>query len=140
MTKEQQKMMRYAHVIDDLIANTQKIQAELNPLFEELKKNIKDNKANLANDTYEKTLNAFKQGTADYQLQLDKLANAVVPARFLGAHHSLVAAYRDYVAGCQKMVDSMHDDATIDEQQFFAAETQQNNANLKITRYLQKLI
>lgn len=140
MTKAQQKMLRYARIIDDLIANTQQTQAYLNPLFEALKPNIDNNKANISATDYAKTLTAFKKGTATYQLQLDKLANAEAPARFLGAHHSLLAAYRDYVAGCQEMVDSMHDDQTIDEKQFFDAEKQQDQANLKITRYLQKLI
>lgn len=140
MTKAQQKILRYARIIDDLIANTQQTQADLNPLFETLKANINNNKANINATDYVKTLTAFKKGTTTYQLQLDKLTNAEAPARFLGVHHSLVTAYQNYVNGCQKMIDSMHDDQTIDEKQFFDAETQQNQANLKITHYLQKLI
>ena len=139
MSKEQQKILRYSQAINTLITNTQTIQNKLNPLFETLKQHLKDNQADMAAAAYQKTLQAFIEGTNDYRNELAKLTKAVAPARLLGSHHSLVTAYRDYVAGCQQMVDSMHDDQTIDIDQFMLAEKQQDAANMQITRCLRKL-
>ncbi|WP_416353292.1 hypothetical protein ACNAN0_10940 [Agrilactobacillus fermenti] len=140
MNKTQQKAVRYAQLINDLVENLEKNQSDLNPDFEKLKAAIQqDTVKDIPADDYWQIQEHFQQGTNNYQADLEKLQHGQAPARLVGTHHLLLHAYEDFVAGCQQMVDSMLDDRTIDTKAFDTAEQAQDAATEKIGKYIQKL-
>lgn len=138
--KMQQKAMHYGLTINNVVENTEKYQEELDPLFTALKDKLTANDlASMTPADYDETRATFAKRTADYATLADKLAAAVPPARLMGNQQLLVAAYRDFVAGCQAMTDSLGPDKKVDEAQFSAAEQQQDAATEKISKYLQRI-
>lgn len=141
MNKAQQKLVRYGNLIAAVVRGMEAEQEALNPKFEQLRTAIDEDKlADINADDYAATKSAFAEGTATYQQQLDSLTTADAPARLMGNHKLLVAAYTDFVAGCQAMTDSLgKDKASLDVAAFNAAEQAQDAATEQIMKHLQRV-
>ncbi|WP_125766795.1 hypothetical protein [Lapidilactobacillus wuchangensis] len=138
--KMQQKARQYSLTINRVVSETEKIQEELDPLFQKIQKAIKaDTVADLTADEYHEIKTVFASRTADYQDLADELAAAVPPARLMGNQKFLAAAFQEFVDGCQAMTDSLQADQTVDQAAFSAAEAAQDVATDKISKYLQRI-
>lgn len=140
MNKTQQKAVRYAQLINEMIQNLQDNQSDLNDDFEKLKQAIKaDTVADIAANDYWAIQEHFQKGTDSYRAELTKLRKGQAPAKLMGTHHLLVNAYETFAEGCQAMVDSMLDNRTIDAAKFTESEKIQDSASDKIGHYVQKI-
>lgn len=138
--KMQQKARHYSLTINKVVSQTEKIQEELDPLFQKIQKAIKDDTvASLTADEYHEIKTTFAARTADYQDLADELAAAVPPARLMGNQKFLAAAYQEFVDGCQAMTGSLQADQSVDQAAFSAAEAAQDAATDKISKYLQRI-
>lgn len=141
MNKAQQKLQHYARLISSVMDATEGQQDTLGPLFDRLRKAIDDDQlASVSDEDYAATREAFAAGTAVYETQLTALQQATAPARMMGNHQLLTAAYADFVAGCQAMTASLGDGkAALDQSQFDAAEKAQDEATEKLMKRLQRV-
>ncbi|RHW45132.1 hypothetical protein DS832_08450 [Bombilactobacillus bombi] len=140
MNQAQKRAITYAHVLNEVIEDTQKIQDDLNPKFQQIKEALATgNLIDMKSSEYLKIQGDFQSGTDEYAKLTDKLHNAKAPAKLMGVHLSLVQAYKDYTQACQDMINSMKDDRTVDESAFAASEEAQDQILDKIGKYLMKM-
>ncbi|WP_270330067.1 hypothetical protein [Lapidilactobacillus dextrinicus] len=138
--KMQQKAMRYGSVINRVIEETEQTQEKLDPMFKELKTKLDaQDMASLSADRYNEIRQGFAAGTQTYDELLQQLNQAQAPARLMGNHHLLVAAFSDFVKGCQAMTESLHNDQSVDVDQFAQAEKDQDDATERLSKYLTKI-
>ena len=141
MNKNQQKFAHYAQLINKVVTETEEEQDQMSPKFEVLKEAI-EAKQIAAFDAaeYTATSDLFTAGTEHYQALLAQLRAVAVPAKLIGNHKLLTAAFSDFVAGCEAMVASLHDAPTaLDEAAFAAAEADQDAATTRLMKYIQKI-
>lgn len=141
MNKNQQKMVHFSNVMQQVMGGTEEEQDVLNPKFQALRQAI-DNGTLAAFDpaAYQTTKKMFAKGTEKYQALLKALTDVTPPARFIGTHKLLIAAYRDFVAGCQAMTSSLADGPEkLDVAAFNAAEKAQDVATERIMTQLSKI-
>ncbi|MCI2172119.1 hypothetical protein [Schleiferilactobacillus perolens] len=137
MVKAQQKFLLYAKTINDLVDGMTSLQEKMDPDFQTVKNAItEDAVKEMPEDKYMKIIENFTKGTDGYRDLLATLQKSTVPARLMGNHHLFMTAFRDFIAGCQAMIDSMHDDRTIDVAAFDDAEKAQDKATDEIGKYL----
>lgn len=141
MNKAQQKLMHYGNLIAAVVRDMEANQEALNPKFEQLRAAIDADKvADFDAADYTATKEAFAAGTQAYAQQLAQLEAGQAPARLLGNHKLLVAAYTSFVTGCQTMTDSLGAaPADLDVAAFNAAEQAQDDATAKVMKYLQRV-
>lgn len=141
MVKVQQVMAHYAQVIDALISTTERLTGELNGDYELLKNALTtDTTADISNDQWTSIKANFDQGVASYQASLATVKAVRPPAKALGIHHLLLAAYADYVAGCAQMAASVDATAhTINAAAFTAAEKQQDDSSLALNKQIARI-
>ncbi|MFC6314329.1 hypothetical protein ACFQHW_01925 [Lapidilactobacillus achengensis] len=138
--KMQQKAMHYGVTINQVVERTEQIQEELDPMFRALKDALAaDQVATMAPVKYTETRDVFTERSAEYQQLCARLAKGTAPARLMGNHKLLVAAYQDFADGCQAMAASLHEDQTVDQAAFAAAEAQQDDATERMSKYLQRI-
>lgn len=137
MVKAQQKYLFYAKTINDVVEGITDIQEKMDPDYQQVKNAINDDTVgDIPEDKYFSIIENFTKGTNGYRDLQTKLEKSTVPARLVGNHHLLVGAFKAFVAGCQAMIDSMHDDRTVDVKAFQAAEAAQDKATDDIGKYL----
>ncbi|UQS83226.1 hypothetical protein [Bombilactobacillus thymidiniphilus] len=140
MNKAQQRAIKYVNTLNEIIETTQQVQEKLNPGYQEIKAALEqENLINMDASHYLQIQSSFQMGTDEYAELTKKLQQTKAPARIMGVNMLLVDAYKDYVVACQSMVDSMHDDRTVDQEQFLAAEQAQDKATDLISKHLQKM-
>ncbi|MFD1393415.1 hypothetical protein ACFQ3L_07495 [Lacticaseibacillus jixianensis] len=141
MNKNQQKMVHFSNVMQQVMNGTEAEQERLNPQFTALRAAIDaGTSASFDAATYAQTKQQFEAGTNHYAALLETLAAPSAPARFIGAHKLLVAAYRDFVAACQAMTESLHDaPGSLDVSAFNAAEKAQDAATERMMVQLSKI-
>lgn len=140
MNKTQQKARHYSQVLNQVIERTQAIQEELNPQFEEVKTALaNDQLTAMKSSHYLEIEGQFQHGTDEYQQLAAQLQQATPPAKLMGLNFSLVKVYREYVAACQAMIDSMKDDRTVDISAFKAAEAAQDQTTTAMGKILVKM-
>lgn len=140
MNKNQQKMVAYGRVIDNVMGRVEQLQDRMSPEFEELRAAIDNNTlADLDVKHYDDIRKDFAAGTADYGTLLKQYQTASAPARLIGNHILLTKSFAGFVDGCQAMTDSLSDNKQIDVEAFNAAEKKQDEQTELITRYLQKI-
>lgn len=138
--KAQQRAIKYAQTLNDVLQRTQEIQEELNPKFQEIKTALQKNELEQMQSAHYLTIQGdFQHGTDEYAQLTQQLADLRAPARFMGIHMNLVQAYRAYVQACQQMIDSMKDNRTVDLEQFQQSEQDQDQATDEIAKCLQRL-
>lgn len=140
MNAAQKKAMQYGTLINKTVQTIQEEQDILNPEFEKLRKALdRDQIDRIDSVEYTRIKADFSKGTKAYEDLLNKLQKAKAPARLMGTHISLVAAFKSYVEGCQKMTDSIKEDQSVDRQQFNESEKQQDEYMDKFSKLIQKL-
>lgn len=140
MNKNQQKMVAYGRLIDNVMGRVEEIQDRLNPEYEELRNAIDNDKvSDIAVDRYAEIQKDFADGTAEYAALEQQLAAGSAPARLMGNHKLMVKAFTAFVAGCQAMTDSLGADKVVDVAAFNAAEAEQDQQTELITKHLQKI-
>ena len=140
MNKNQQKMVAYGRIIDNVMGQVEQLQDRMSPEFEELRAAIdNDSLADIDAKHYEDIRKDFAAGTADYGTLLKMYQGASAPARLMGNHILLTKAFAGFVDGCQAMTDSLGADKQIDVAAFNASEKKQDAQTELITRYLQKI-
>ncbi|MFD1419191.1 hypothetical protein [Companilactobacillus keshanensis] len=140
MNAAQKKAMLYSNLINKTVQTIDEQQDTLNPEFETLRKHLDRDIVERIDDVeYSRIRRDFDKGTKTYQDLLTKLQKGKAPARFMGAHISLVAAFKDYVDGCAKMTESIGEDKKVDRQMFNEAEKQQDEDMDKFSKQIQKL-
>ncbi|APX72115.1 hypothetical protein M5C72_02940 [Companilactobacillus allii] len=140
MNAAQKKAMVYGNLINNTVQSIQDEQDKLNPEFETLRKALdRDQIERIDSVEYTKIMHDFKKGTDSYQDLLTKLQKAKAPARYMGTHMSLVAAFKKYVEGCTEMTESIGEDQKIDREKFNNAEKVQDENMDKFSKYMQKM-
>ena len=141
MNKNQQKMVHFSNVMQQVMGGTEAEQDLLNPKFTALRKAIDAGTiADFDSQEYGATKQLFEDGTEKYGELLTTLANTTPPARFIGTHKLLISAYRDFGAGCPALTDSLKDSpAQLDQAAFDAAEKAQDAATERIMTQLSKI-
>ncbi len=141
MNKNQQKFAHYAQLINQIVTDTEAEQDKMSPKFETLKQALlAGTLADFDSAEYATIKTLFADGTAHYQQMLAQLQQAKVPAKLMGNHKLLTAAFADFVAGCDAMVTSLHENpSTFDEAAFSEAEADQDVATSKLMKYIQKI-
>ncbi|MFD1465786.1 hypothetical protein ACFQ4L_06900 [Lapidilactobacillus mulanensis] len=138
--KMQQRAMNYGNLINNVIEQTEQMQEKLDPLFKELKEKLSSNDlASLSTDRYQEIRQGFAEGVQVYDELLGRLDKAQAPARLMGNQKLLAGAFRDFVAGCQEMTESLNDDQTVDREKFDAAEAKQDESTERLSKYLTKI-
>ncbi|MEE6715304.1 hypothetical protein [Schleiferilactobacillus harbinensis] len=137
MVKAQQKYLYYAKTINDVMDGITSIQEKMDPDYQLVRNAIDENAVDkIAEEKYFSIIENFTKGTNGYRDLQAQLEKSAVPARLMGNHHLLLGAFKTFVAGCQAMIDSMHDDRTVDVAAFRAAEAAQDKATDNIGKYL----
>lgn len=140
MNKNQQKMYNYGRLINDVMADVEKLQDRMSAQFQTLRTAIDDDKLSDVDAADFATIqSSFTEGTAEYRELAGKLNAASAPARLLGNHKLLVGAFDRFVQGCQDMANSLQDGGKVDVDKFNAAEQAQDAETDKITKYIQKI-
>ncbi|WP_119318101.1 hypothetical protein [Companilactobacillus formosensis] len=140
MNAAQKKAMQYGNLINSTVQSIQDEQDKLNPEFEKLRDALDRSKVNKLDDVeYTKIQKDFATGTKNYQATLAKLEKGKAPARLMGTHINLVSAFKNYVAGCADMTESIGDNKTIDRHKFDEAEKKQDEYMDKFSKLIQRL-
>ncbi|MFH5810836.1 hypothetical protein [Companilactobacillus sp. FL22-1] len=140
MNAAQKRAMQYGKLINDTVESIQTEQDKLNPEYEKIREALDHSKVEKIDDVeYVKIQKDFTAGTANYQAILTKLEKGKAPARLMGTHISLVAAFKKYVEGCSEMTDSIGDDKKVDRKAFDESEKKQDEYMDKFSKLIQKL-
>lgn len=141
--KKQANLGRYLQTITDVLQSTEEMGEQLNDYFE-LADGVVTKDEKLTAAQFAEIQESFSQGVAEYQKNLTALEKAAAPVMIIGPHKQLLKAYRDFVAGCEHMHESIDYAAnTIDHSAFKAAEQEQSVAmdhvNAHVSRIMQKV-
>jgi len=132
----------YMPVLSKVIESTEKMGEELNPEFEKLRQAIdNDAVAQMVPAEFNDIQMEFSDGTEQYQKNLALLKKAAAPARLIGRHRNLVAAYEAYTNACAAMTSSMDiEKQTIDTAVFDQAEKDQEAEMARISNHVQRIM
>ena len=132
----------YMPVLSKVIESTEKMGEELNPSFEKLRQAIdNDAVAKMVPAEFNDIQMEFSDGTEQYQQNLAQLKKVAVPARLMGRHRNLLAAYEAYTNACAAMTASMNiDDQTIDVAASNQAETDQETEMGRVSNNVQRIM
>lgn len=132
----------YMPVLSRVIESTEKMGEQLNPSFEKLRQAIDaDAVAKMVPAEFNDIQMEFSDGTEEYQKNLAQLKKVGVPARLIGRHRNLVAAYEAYANACAAMTASMNvDDQTIDVPAFDQAEKDQEAEMGRVSNDVQRIM
>lgn len=108
---------------------TENIGKQMNPYYEEIRQAIDQETYNdLSIERLTEVKDMFEQGTEKYQQMLKNIMQLRAPANVLGIHKKLERSYKEYVLGCQEMVDAIQIETGIDVDLFDASEKKQDQA------------
>ncbi|BDZ29978.1 hypothetical protein RA086_02230 [Lactiplantibacillus sp. WILCCON 0030] len=135
-------MATYMPVLSKVIESTEKMGEELNPSFEKLRQAIDDDAvAKMVPAEFNDIQMEFTDGTEQYQQNLQKLQKAGVPARLIGRHRNLIAAYEAYANACAAMTASLNiTDQTVDVAAFNQAEKDQETEMTHVSNDVQRIM
>lgn len=130
----------YVQKINQLVQDTEAVGEKMHPKYMIIREAIDQSElAKLDANTVDEIIQTFEVGTKEYEQMLNKLNGLRPPARILGLHKRLYAAYRNYVAGCQAMITSLQQ-TPIDVEGFNVAEKQQDEATDTIGSAIQRMM
>lgn len=141
--KKKADLGHYLQTITDILQSTEDMGGDLDPYFD-LANGVVTDQQGLSADQYAQIQESFTQGIEVYKQNMSKLEKVGVPVTIIGPHKQLVRAYRDFVAGCEKMHASIdYASQMIDGAAFKEAEQGQSDAmdhvNAHIGRIMQKV-
>ncbi|HIY56950.1 MAG TPA: hypothetical protein H9829_01940 [Candidatus Tetragenococcus pullicola] len=118
----------YVQKINQIVTDTEKIGEEMNPSFETIREAIdNDQTTEITEEKRQEIIQIFTTGTKQYQEMAQQISQLRPTARVLGFHKKLETSYKEYIAGCEDMIQSLSDD--IDVEAFDAAEKRQDKAS-----------
>ena len=113
----------------------------MNPSYEIVRNAIDEDK--LSDLTFEQLTeikNQFSTGTEEYRVMENSLLHLKAPVKVLGIHKKLEKAFKDYIEGCQEMIDSIDaEHATVDVEAFNTSEVKQDEATDSISFCIQRI-
>jgi len=135
-------MATYMPVLSKVIESTEKTGEALNPSFEKLRQAIDDDAvAKMVPAEFNDIQMEFTDGTEQYQQNVQLLKKAGVPARLIGRHRNLLAAYEAYATACAAMTASLNvTDQTVDLAAFNEAEKAQETEMARVSNDVQRII
>ncbi|MFC6180264.1 hypothetical protein [Lactiplantibacillus daowaiensis] len=135
-------MATYMPVLTKVIETTEKMGEQMNPSFEKIRQAIDDDAvAKMVPAEFNDIQMEFTDGTEQYQTNLANLKKAPVPARLIGKHRNLIAAYETYVEACAAMTASLNiEDTTVDVAAFNQAEKDQETAMDHVSTDVQRIM
>lgn len=135
-------MATYMPVLSKVIESTEKMGEELNPSFEKLRQAIDDDAvAKMVPAEFNDIQMEFTDGTEQYQQNVQLLKKAGVPARLIGRHRNLLAAYEAYANACAAMTASLNvSDQTVDLAAFNEAEKAQETEMERVSNDVQRIM
>lgn len=141
--KKKADLVHYLQTITDILQATEDMGGNLNSYFD-LANGVVTDKKELSADQYAQIQESFSQGIEVYQQNMAKLEKISAPVAIIGPHKQLVKAYRDFVAGCEKMHASIdYSGQKIDGPAFKESEQEQSDAmdhvNAHIGRIMQRV-
>ncbi|AVK64430.1 hypothetical protein C5Z26_10050 [Lactobacillus sp. CBA3606] len=135
-------MATYMPVLSKVIENTEKMGEQMNPGFEKIRQAVDtDAIAKMVPAEFNDIQMEFTDGTEQYQKNLQQLKQAAVPARLIGKHRNLLAAYDAYTTACAAMTASLKiADQTVDVAAFNQAEKDQEAAMTHVSNDVQRIM
>lgn len=132
---------QYLQVINAVVTESEKIGEKMNPSYEIIRKAIdEDNLSDLTVDQLTEIKNEFSTGTEEYRVMENSLTHLKAPVRVLGIHKKLEKAFKDYVEGCQEMIDSIDaEHAKVDSEAFNVSEIKQDESTDSISFCIQRI-
>ncbi len=128
----------YVQKINDIVTETEQIGEEMNPSFEEIRTAIDAGKtAEISDEKRQAVIQVFTEGTNKYEALMERISKLQPTARVLGFHKKLEVSYKEYIAGCEDMIQSLV--TGIDVQSFDAAEKRQDKASDGISFAITKM-
>lgn len=130
----------YVQTVDKIVKETEAIGETMHPKYEKIREAIDQKKtAELTQSELVETVELFDQGTEKYRNMLKKISTLRPPAKVMGIHKNFEKAYKNYVAGCEEMTQSIQPEKGIDAEQFDASEAKQDQATDDISAAIQKM-
>ncbi|GKS80655.1 hypothetical protein LPAF129_03400 [Ligilactobacillus pabuli] len=141
--KKQANLGRYLQTVTDVLRSTEEMGGQLNEYFELANANVTEEKP-LTDEQFAAIQESFSQGIEQYHQNVAALSKVAAPIMIIGPHKQLLKGYREFVAGCEHMQDSIDYTAhKIDGPAFKAAEQEQSEAmdhvNVHVGRIMQKV-
>ncbi|VDG18067.1 hypothetical protein [Lactiplantibacillus mudanjiangensis] len=135
-------MATYMPVLTKVIETTEKMGEQMNPSFEKIRKAIDDGTVDkMVPAEFNDIQMEFTDGTEQYQQNLANLKKVQAPARLIGKHRNLVAAYEKYVEACAAMTASLNiETTTVDVDAFNQAEKDQETSMDHVSNDVQRIM
>ncbi|MGX4686431.1 hypothetical protein JNUCC83_05955 [Vagococcus sp. JNUCC 83] len=132
---------QYLQVINAIVTESEKVGEQMNPSYEIVRKAIDEDKlSNLSVEQLTEIKNQFSTGTEEYRVMENSLLHLKAPVKVLGIHKKLEKAFKDYVEGCQEMVDSIDaEHAKVEVEAFNTSEIKQDEATDSISFCIQRI-
>ncbi|MCI0130094.1 MULTISPECIES: hypothetical protein [Enterococcaceae] len=132
---------QYLQVINAIVTESEKVGEKMNPSYEIIRTAIDE--GNLSDLTVEQLTDIksrFSEGTEEYRVMENTLSHLKAPVRVLGIHKKLEKAFKEYVEGCQEMIDSIDaENARVDSEVFDVSELKQDAATDGISFCIQRI-
>lgn len=135
---KQPSLPLYLQSINQIITDTEEVGGEMNPYYKEIRQALDDNQEVTA-ETLAKVHTQFEAGVEKYDQFFAKLEKLRVPAKLMGLHKQLVAAYRSYFAACHDMVEAVNPEKGLNKEQFEQSEQDQDTYSTKITTVIGRM-
>ncbi|MGY3703654.1 hypothetical protein BW731_10400 [Vagococcus martis] len=132
---------QYLQVINAVVTESENVGEKMNPSYEIVRKAIDDNElSELTVEQLTEIKNQFTTGTEAYRVMENSLLHLKAPVKVLGIHKKLEKAFKDYVEGCQEMIDSIDaENAKVDSEAFDLSEAKQDAATDGISFCIQRI-
>lgn len=128
-------------VINAVVTESENVGEKMNPSYEIVRNAIDEDKlSDLTVEQLTEIKNQFSTGTEEYRVMENSLLHLKAPVKVLGIHKKLEKAFKDYVEGCQEMIDSIDaEHATVDVEAFNTSEVKQDEATDSISFCIQRI-
>ena len=132
---------QYLQVINKIVTDSEQVGEKMNPSYEIVRTAIDEDKlSDLTTEQLTEIKNIFTSGTEEYRVMENVLIHLKSPVKVLGIHKKLEKAFKDYVEGCQEMIDSIDaENAKVDVEAFNTSESKQDTATDSISFCIQRI-
>lgn len=132
---------QYLQVINAIVTESEKVGEKMNPSYEIIRTAIDEGKlSDLTVEQLTDIKSHFSEGTEEYRVMENTLIHLKAPVRVLGIHKKLEKAFKEYVEGCQEMIDSIDaENARVDSEAFDVSEVKQDAATDGISFCIQRI-
>lgn len=124
-----------------MVTDSEQVGETMHPSFEIVRTAIDNNEVDqLTVEELTTIKNLFSTGTGTYKVISGNITALKPPVKVLGIHKKLDKAFIDYVASCQKMVESIKaEEGTVDVDMFNESEKEQDAATDAISFSIQRI-